>query len=146
MSGLDQPIVIANSCYHVGHERSVKVAEEQGYFKEEGLDRYILERGGLIPGRLEFDGLAEVMWERGVDIATAVDVRAAIVQRARGEDVFIVGGWRIQLSPKLIGTPELTRPEQLRGARIAIREKWGLNHIGISAALRTFGIDPERDV
>lgn len=146
MSGLDQPIVIANSCYHVGHERSFRAAEEQGYLKDEGLERYVYERGGLIPGQLEAEGLGQIMWERGVDVATAVDVRAAVVQRAHGEDVYIVGGWRTQLAPRLIGAKGLTGPADLRGARIVIREKWGLNHIGISGALRTFGIDPERDV
>lgn len=146
MSGLDQPIVIANSCYHVGHERSFWAAEEQGYLKEEGLERYVYQRGGLIPGQLEAEGLGQIMWERGVDVATAVDVRAAVIQRARGADVSIVGGWRTQLAPRLIGAKRFSGPSDLRGARIVIREKWGLNHIGISGALRTFGIDPERDV
>ena len=35
LSGLDQPIVIANSCYHTGHDRSWLAAEEQGFVKEE---------------------------------------------------------------------------------------------------------------
>ena len=30
----------------------------------------------------------------GVDIATAVDVQAAIYQRSLGADLYIVGGWR----------------------------------------------------
>lgn len=142
MSGLDQPIVIANSCYHVGHERSVRVAEEQGFFKEEGLERYVIDRGGLIPAEWEHEALGRQMWERGVDIATAVNVRPAIAQRARGEDVYIVGGWRIQLATKLIGAKGITRPEQLRGGRSISREKGGMLHAGIVAALRTFGVGP----
>lgn len=146
MSGLDQPIVIANSNYHVGQERSFRVAEEQGFLKEEGLERYVYERGGFIPGKLEFDGLGQIMWERGVDIATAVDARAAVVQRSRGADVYIVGGWRTQLAPMLLAAKGITQVEQLRGVKAAVREKWGLNHLSISAALRTLGIDPERDI
>jgi ABC-type nitrate/sulfonate/bicarbonate transport system substrate-binding protein len=146
MSGLDQPIVIANSNYHVGQERSFRVAEEQGYLKEEGLDRYVYERGGLIPGELEFEGLGQIMWERGVDIATAVDAGAAVVQRARAADVYIVGGWRMQLAPTLIGSKGMTGPESLRGAIIGVREKWGLNHLSIAAALRKLGIDPEAEI
>jgi ABC-type nitrate/sulfonate/bicarbonate transport system substrate-binding protein len=146
MSGLDQPIVIANSNYHVGQERSFRVAEDQGFLKEEGLERYVYERGGLIPGRLEFDGLGEVMWERGVDIATAVDTRAAIVQHAQGQDVSIVGGWRMQLAPTLYAGEAIASPGQLRGATIGVREKWGLNHLSISSVLRKLGIDPEREV
>jgi ABC-type nitrate/sulfonate/bicarbonate transport system substrate-binding protein len=142
MSGLDQPIVIANSCYHVGHERSVRVAEEQGFFQEEGLERHVYERGGLIPGPWEAVGLARQMWERGVDIATAVDVRAAILQRARREDVFIVGGWRTIHPAKLIAAQGITRPEQLRGGKTITREDWGLAQAGIVMALRAFGIGP----
>ncbi len=146
MSGLDQPIVIANSCYHVGHERSWRVAEEQGYPEQEGLDRYVYERGGLITGKQEFEGLGQIMWERGVDIATAVDVRAAIVQRSHGADAYIVGGWRVQLAPKLIGAKGMSRPEDLRGARSVVREKWDLRYISICGALRKFKIDPEREI
>lgn len=140
MSGPDQPIVIANSCYHVGHERSVRAAEEQGFFKEEGLDRYVHERGGLIPGPWEAVGLARQMWERGVDIATAVDVNAAILQRAGDEDVYIVGGWRTIHPAKLFAAKSITRPEELRGAKSVTREHWGLAQMGIVMALRSFGI------
>lgn len=122
MSGLDQPIVIANSSYHTGHERSWLIAEEQGYVQEEGLHRYVYQRGGLIPGEWEREALGRQMWERGVDIATAVNVWSAVIQRARGEDVYIVGGWRVQSAPKLIAAKGITRPEQLRGARSIIRE------------------------
>lgn len=140
MSGLDQPLVIANSNYHVGQERSWRAAEEQGFVKEEGLAHYMYQAGGLLPGKTELDGLGRQMWERGVDIVTAVDVRAAVVQRARDEDVYVVGGWRSTLEGKLIGAKGITRPEQLRGARAVTRETWGLAHIGIATALRTFGV------
>lgn len=143
MSGLDQPLVIANSCYHVGHERSVKVADEQGFFREEGLKRYVIDRGGLVPAEWEDLALGRLMWERGVDIATAVISRSAILQRARGEDVYIVGAWRIQLATKLIGAKGITRPEQLRGGRSITREKGGMMHAGTLAALRTHGVGPE---
>jgi ABC-type nitrate/sulfonate/bicarbonate transport system substrate-binding protein len=146
VSGLDQPIVIANSNYHVGQERSVRVAEEQGFLTEEGLDSYVYLWGGLVPGRWEFDALGDVMWERGVDIATAVDVRAAVLQRSRGQDVYIVGGWRLQLAPRLIGSKGMKGPEDLPGKRVGVREKWGLAHIGLVSALSTLGLDPEHDI
>src|SRR5437867_2720677 len=119
MSDLDQPILIANCCYHVGHERSTVVADEHGFFKEEGLERYVIERGGLMPAEWEHEALGRLMWERGIDIATAVDVRAAVIQRARGEDVYIVGGWRTQTQAAtyLIGAKGMTSPDKLRGAR-----------------------------
>ena len=50
MSTLDQPLLIANVNYHVGHWVAIYVAEEQGFFKQEGLTRYEYERSGLLPG------------------------------------------------------------------------------------------------
>jgi hypothetical protein len=41
MSTLDQPILIANSNYHVGHQVAIFVAKEQGFFSEEGLAKNI---------------------------------------------------------------------------------------------------------
>ena len=52
MSTLDQPILIANCNYHVGHQVSVRAAEEQGFFREEALTDYVYECGGLVPGPL----------------------------------------------------------------------------------------------
>ena len=74
MSTLDQPLLIANSNYHVGHQVAIFVAEEQGFFREEGLKEYEYDARGLIPGPLERDGLAMAITNHGVDIATAVDV------------------------------------------------------------------------
>ena len=61
MSALDQPIFIANSNYHVGHEVTFRVAEEQGFFKEEGLTRYLYAAGGLIPGPFEREHSTQVV-------------------------------------------------------------------------------------
>lgn len=143
MSGVDQPIVIAQSGYHVGHERSWRAAEEQGFVEEEGLTRYVYEKGGLIPARFEAEALGLQMWERGVDIVTAVNVWSAVTQRSRGEDVYMVGGWRTMLAPKLIGAEGITRPEQLRGAKTMLRDTAGMGYLGIATALRTFGVHPE---
>jgi len=94
VSILDQSLLIANVNYHVGHWVAIYVAEEQGFFKEEGLTRYEYERGGLLPGPSESQTLGLAIKEHGVDIATAVDTESAIYQRAKGADVYIVGGWR----------------------------------------------------
>lgn len=57
MSTLDQPLLIANVNYHVGHWVAIYLAEEQGFFKQEGLERYEYERSGLLPGPWESAGL-----------------------------------------------------------------------------------------
>jgi len=146
MSTLDQPILIANSNYHVGHQVAMAVAEEQGFFKQEGLQQYDYDSRGLIPGPLERDGLALAMKNHGVDIAMAVDVEAAIYQRARGAEIYIVGGWRYTPFLKWYGAKHVTDISKLRGGRIGMREKEGLVEVFITDALRQAGLDPFKDV
>jgi hypothetical protein len=146
MSALDQPLLIANSNYHVGHQIAIFVAEEQGFFRAERLNEYQYDAGGLIPGPLEKEGLALAMKNRGVDIATAVDVEAAICQRAQGADVYIVGGWRYTPFLKWYGAKHVKDMGALRGGRIGMREREGLVQVFVHQALRRAGVDPETEV
>jgi ABC-type nitrate/sulfonate/bicarbonate transport system substrate-binding protein len=146
MSTLDQPILIANSNYHVGHQVAIFVAKEQGYFDQEGLKEYEYDARGLIPGPIEREGLAMAITNHGVDIATAVDVEAAIYQRSLGVDVFIAGGWRYTPFLRWYGSKKLTDMSKLRGGRIGMREKEGLVQVFITDALRAAGVDPDREV
>ena len=146
MSTLDQPLLIANSNYHVGHQVAIFVAEEQGFFREEGLKEYVYDARGLIPGPLERDGLAMAITNHGVDIATAVDVEAAIYQRSLGADIYIVGGWRYTPFLRWYGAKHLTDMSKLRGGSIGMREKEGLVQVFITDALREAGVDPENEV
>jgi ABC-type nitrate/sulfonate/bicarbonate transport system substrate-binding protein len=146
MSTLDQPLLIANSNYHVGHQVAIFVAAEQGFFREEGLKEYEYDARGLIPGPLERDGLAMAITNHGVDIATAVDVEAAIYQRSLGADIYIVGGWRYTPFLRWYGAKHLTDMSKLRGGRIGMREKEGLVQVFITDALRDASVDPEKEV
>jgi len=146
MSTLDQPILIANSNYHVGHQVAIFVAEEQGFFNQEGLKEYEYDARGLIPGPLERDGLAMAITNHGVDIATAVDVEAAIYQRSLGAEVYIVGGWRYTPFLRWYGAKHVTDMTKLRGSRIGMREKEGLVQVFITNALEAAGVDPEKEV
>jgi ABC-type nitrate/sulfonate/bicarbonate transport system substrate-binding protein len=146
MSTLDQPLLLANSNYHVGHQVAIFVAEEQGFFRAEGLKAYEYDAGGLIPGPLERDGLAMAIANHGVDIATAVDVEAAIYQRSLGADVYIAGGWRYTPFLRWYGAKRVTDMSKLRGGRIGMREREGLVQVFITDALRAAGVDPETEV
>ena len=150
MSALDQPLLIANVNYHVGHWVAIYAAEEQGFFKEEGLTRYEYERGGLLPGPWEREGLGLAIKEHGVDIATAVDTESAICQRLQGADVCIVGGWRYTPFLKWYGSKHITDISKLRGGKIGVRESsadgGGLVEFFIEEALKEAGVDPETEV
>jgi ABC-type nitrate/sulfonate/bicarbonate transport system substrate-binding protein len=150
MSTLDQPLLIANVNYHVGHWVAIYVAEEQGFFKEEGLTRYEYERGGLLPGPSESQTLGLAIKEHGVDIATAVDTESAILQRLQGADVYIVGGWRYTPFLKWYGSKHITDISKLRGGKIGVRESsadgGGLVEFFIEEALKEAGVDPKTEV
>jgi len=147
MSILGQPLLIANVNYHVGHQVAVAVAEERGYFREEGLRSYVYDSRGLIPGPFEREALSLAMKEHGVDIATAVDVEAAIYRRPQGADLFIVGGWRYTPYLKWYGAKDITDIRKLRGRKIGTREgREGLVQVFIANALREVGVDPDKDV
>ena len=150
MSIPEQNILIANVNYHVGHWVAIYVAEEQGFFKEEGLARYEYERSGLLPGPFEHQGLGLAIKEHGVDIATAVDTESAIAQRAQGADVYIVGGWRYTPFLKWYGSKHITDLSKLRGGKIGVRESsadgGGLVEFFIEEALKEVGVDPATEV
>jgi ABC-type nitrate/sulfonate/bicarbonate transport system substrate-binding protein len=146
MSGLDQPLLLANSNYHVGHQLSVRIAEERGYFEEEGFTDYVYECRGLIPGPLEPRGLALVMKEHGVDIATAVNVGSILAERLRGAELYIVGGWRFTSNMRLFGRKDIADLRELRGKRIGTREAGGIAQFFIANQLRRVGVDPYAEV
>ncbi len=146
MSSLDQPLLIANSNYHVGHQVAIAVAREQGFFDQEGFKEFVYDAGGLIPGPLERDGLTLAMKNRGVDIATAVDIEAAIFQRGQQADLYVVAGWRYTPLLKWYGAKHVKDMSALRGGRIGMREKEGLVQVFIYDALRQAGVDPQKDV
>lgn len=146
MSTLDQPLLIANSNYHVGHQVAIFVAKEQRFFNEEGLKEYDYDARGLIPGPVERDGLAMAITNHGVDIATAVDVEAAIHQRSLGADIYVAGGWRYTPFLRWYGAKQVTDMSKLRGGRIGMREKEGLVQVFMTDALRAAGVDPDTEV
>jgi ABC-type nitrate/sulfonate/bicarbonate transport system substrate-binding protein len=150
MSTLDQALLIANVNYHVGHWVAIDVAEEQGFFKQEGLSRYEYERSGLLPGPSESQTLGLAIKEHGVDVATAVDTESAITQCVQGADVYIVGGWRYTPFLKWYGSKHITDMSKLRGGKIGVRENsadgGGLVEFFIEEALKEAGVNPETEV
>ena len=149
MSTLDQPLLIANSNYHVGQQMAIVVADKQGFFQEEGFTSYDYDERGLIPGSLEREGIAMAMNEHGVDIVTAVDIESAIYQRLQDADLYIVGGWRYTPDLKWYSAKHITELRQLRGGKIGVREREGLGglvQVTIADALRRVGVDPEKEI
>jgi hypothetical protein len=146
MSDLDQSLLIANVNYHVGHEISLHAAEEQGYFREEGLTSYQYQVGGVIPGPFERAGLPLALIERGIDIATAVNIDTVIHQRAQSADLYAIGAWRHMPRIRLYASPRIKSLADLRGARVGEREAGGITAVFLQYCLAKAGIDADREV
>jgi len=148
VSSAEQPLLLATVNYHVGHTIPVRVAEEQGYFRDEGLTRHAFEASGLLPGPLERDGLALALTEHGVDVALGAKLAAAVYERSRGAELLIVGGWRIDgpAGTKWYGRPGRTQIASYRGGRAGIRERGSMDEDFLSSALRLQGFEAERDL
>jgi len=148
MSAHDQPMLIANINYHIGHTIAIRVAEEQGYLREEGIKEHVFDSRGLIPAALERDGLALVMEEHGVDIGFGALVGAALHQRTLGADVYIVGGWRHDGpgGTRWYARKPVADLRALKGARIGSRERGGMEQSFLTEMLHGVGLDGEKDI
>lgn len=87
MTAALSPILLANTGYHIGHQMSIRVAEEQGFFQQEGFSNYEYEWRGLVPGPFERDALDLVIREHGGRQAGPCDRRTWQDNRAPGAEL-----------------------------------------------------------
>lgn len=148
MSTLDQPMLVATMGYHVGHTVSVYVAQEQGFFRDEGLANFEFDGRGLLPRPFEREALALSMYERGVDLALGADPATVFYQRLKGADLYVVGGWRLDgpAGTRWYGTGRFKSLADLRGAKAGIREHGSMNGEFLIRELVRIGLDPQRDI
>jgi ABC-type nitrate/sulfonate/bicarbonate transport system substrate-binding protein len=125
---------------------SVRIPEEQGFFREEGLTEYEYAWRGMCPGPLEREGLSMIMRQQGVDLACAAGVEAAVYQRSIGADLYIVGAWRYMPRFRLYAAPEVKELRDLRGRRVGLREPGGINHLFLAHSLLQQGVDAATDI
>jgi ABC-type nitrate/sulfonate/bicarbonate transport system substrate-binding protein len=69
-----------------------------------------------------------------------------ITQRARGADLFVVGGWRYLTKPKIVSAKHISKVADLRGKKIGLRELGTLTDRLISFKLLQAGVDPRNEV
>ncbi|HEY2987182.1 MAG TPA: ABC transporter substrate-binding protein [Candidatus Binatia bacterium] len=137
---------IGPSHYHVGHIVPAMIAKEMTYFEEEGLDRYELHFGGLIPAMVEKIALRRAMTEKGVDIVPDVKPGSVFHLARQGEDVFIVGCWRNRQNFRFFGAKGITDLAGLKGKRIGVRDFGGIGQTVLKPHLKRAGLDPEKDI
>lgn len=116
----------------------VYVADKLGYFKEEGLtvELFTFSRGkdavsAMIAGELDINsgGFSEPM-----------DAQVA------GQDIKAFYGTTNVIVYQWYGKKEITKPDQLKGKKIAIAGLGGQTHMLTNFWLRKYGLDPAKDV
>src|SRR5581483_10949823 len=143
---------IGPACYHTLHLLPPMVAHDMNFFYEEGLHdeygnrAYEIVFGGLSPFGSEKETLPRAMFDKGMDIAMDVLPTTVLLAQQRGLDLYIIAGWRNQQPSWLVGAPDIKEPGQLKGKRIAIRDKGSIQWRGLCGALVRAGINPETEV
>jgi ABC-type nitrate/sulfonate/bicarbonate transport system substrate-binding protein len=118
------------------YQLSPLLAEDQGFFRVEGLDPTLIvmaerERlGGLLSGEVGYDGgIGSTLFLA----ARTGELRVAMFLHGRAP-------WR------LLGQPDIPDVAALRGGRVMVSSPGSAGNLLARTALRRAGLDPERDV
>ena len=113
------------------------VARDQGFFAKYGIESEpVLLRSGanLVTGMASGD--IQIGRTAGAAVLSAV---------AAGHDIKMLATFSSRNSYDVVARPNIKRPEDLRGKRLAINSVGGGTWIGAMLWLENFGIDPQRD-
>lgn len=129
--------------YHAGHRVITKIANERGWFREEGLGRVDISPLGTTDDRLTLaeitKGRADVVWDAHSDIVVQED--------AAGAPLAVIDVFRsFQPRNLLFARPTMNTIHDLKGKRVGVNEVDGMDAWEIRKGLERAGMDPDRDV
>ena len=113
------------------------VARDQGFFAKYGIESEpVLLRSGatLVTGMASGD--IQIGRTAGAAVLSAV---------AAGHDIKMLATFSSRNSYDVVARPNIKRPEDIRGKKLAINSVGGGTWIGAMLWLEYFGIDPQRD-
>ncbi|HWB51845.1 MAG TPA: ABC transporter substrate-binding protein [Stellaceae bacterium] len=145
-----EKLVVAEGAHIIGYAPAY-IAQDQGYFKDAGVDvEIVLSHGSAQAVAAVVGGSADLT------LATAQDVLNAV---AHGRQLRMILGITNQpqllltVSPKLLekanvtaASPVADRARALKGARIAISTPGSMTDEVLRTILKLGGLDPDRDV
>src|SRR6476620_6634775 len=129
------------ACYHTLHLLPPMVAHDLNFFFEEGLHDEFGQRtheivlGGLAPFGFEKEVLPRAMFDKGMDIAMDVLPSTVLLAQQRGEDLYVISGWRNQQPGWLVAAPGISSVAELKGKRIAVRDHKSIQWRALCGAL-----------
>jgi len=116
---------------------SLWAAQEQGIFSKHGVEaQLILIRGGSTLIASLLTGEIQAAFTSGVSVLGAA---------AQGVDVKMLTSISSRVSWKLIASPQIKKPEELRGKRFGVQSIVGSTWMYAMLALEQLGLEPKRD-
>lgn len=136
-----RPIRLGAGHYHLFHLFAAIIAEQKGWFKEEGLEP--IESFFTGDDDKTIQGLQTGEVDFAVDPKTANVLRA----RARGDNIAIIGGWLNRFFYGLVASKEIKSIKDLKGKKFGVRVvNTGIEWLPAREILRLHGLNPDRDV
>ena len=115
------------------------IAQEAGLFKKYDIDfRLVFIPSSPVATAATLNGDAEI------GVTGAVGNVRAYVQGFT--DLVFIGGIKNILTHSILGKPDIKRPEDLRGKKVAVGRFGGNTHYFVIQALRRFGMDASKDI
>ena len=115
------------------------IAQEAELFKKYDLDfRLVFIPSSPVATAATLNGDAEI------GVTGAVGNVRAYVQGFT--DLVFIGGIKNILTHSIMGKPEIKRPEDLKGKKVAVGRFGGNTHYFVIQALRRFGMDASKDI
>lgn len=115
------------------------IAQEAGLFKKYDLDfRLVFIPSSPVATAATLNGDAEI------GVTGAVGNVRAYVQGFT--DLVFIGGIKNFLTHSILGKPDIKRPEDLKGKKVAVGRFGGNTHYFVIQALRRLGMDANKDI
>jgi NitT/TauT family transport system substrate-binding protein len=121
-----------------GSQALLKVVKDAGIFSKNGLDvSLVLIAGG--------SGIVQALVAGDLPVAV-VSGEPSILARLQGADTMIIGGLINIIDFSIITAPEIKKPQELKGKKLAVSRFGSSTDFVIRYALEKWGLVPDRDV
>ena len=121
-----------------GSQAILRVIKDAGIFQRNGLDvSLVLIAGG--------SGIVQALVAGDLPIAV-VSGEPAILARLQGADTVILGGLVNIIDFSIITAPEIKKPQELKGKKLAVSRFGSSTDFVVRYALEKWGLVPDRDV
>jgi NitT/TauT family transport system substrate-binding protein len=121
-----------------GSQAILRVIKDAGIFQRNGLDvSLVLIAGG--------SGIVQALVAGDLPIAV-VSGEPSILARLQGADTVILGGLVNIIDFSIITAPEIKKPQELKGKKLAVSRFGSSTDFVVRYALEKWGLVPDRDV